>query len=138
MLTRLVTAALAAVIVGLCGCGGGSQPAFPDLHPVKGVVTRDGQPVKGGTVAFTPDPDRPEFRINSEVKADGTYTLSTVRTTDKAGERKAGAPAGKYRVQYMPPTGDQGAGGQPPPIDLPDPVTVKPGDNDIPISLPKR
>jgi len=128
----LATAALA-------GCGGdGNQPPFADLHPVKGVVTRGNTPVKGGAVRFAPDPDKPEFLINSEVGPDGTFSLTTVRTTDKVGERKQGAPAGKYRVTYVPPLGDQTAGGTTDPIDLPQSVTIEAKDNDLKLELPKR
>lgn len=138
MRTRtLSTAALALAL--LVGCDkGNKQPDFPDLSPVKGGVKRDGQPVKGGVVQFTPDPDKPEFLINSEVGADGVYTLSTVRTTDSKGERKTGAPAGAYKVTYTPSLGDQTAGGQTGPVELPAKVTVKVGDNDITIDLPKK
>jgi hypothetical protein len=123
----------------VAGCGGGdNQPTFPDLTPVKGVVKRAGQPVKGGTVQFLPDPDRPEFLTNSEVGQDGTFTLTTVRTTDKTGERKTGAPVGKYRAMYQPPLGDQTAGGQLDPITVPGPFEVKAGGGDITVDLPKK
>jgi hypothetical protein len=133
---------LACVLVAaglLPGCDkGAKQPDFPDLSPVKGVVKKGGSPVKGGAVQFAPDPDRPDFLVNSEVGQDGTYSLSTVRTTDSRGERKPGAPPGTYKVTYTPPLGDQTAGGQINPIDLPNKVTVKAGDNDIPLDLPKK
>ena len=137
MRTRTLVCALLAAGL-LSGCGSGKQPDFPDLHPVKGVVKRDGQPVKGGSVQFTPDPDTPEFLINSEVGTDGAYTLSTVRTTDKKGERKPGAPAGKYKVTYTPPLSDQTAGGQLNPIELAQAATVSAGNNEIPLDLPKK
>lgn len=139
MSTRTVVWVLLAVgpLVG-CGSGGKSQPDFPALGPVKGTVSRGGSPVKGGAVQFFPDPARPEFLINSEVGADGTYTLSTVRTTDSSGERKTGAPAGTYKVTYTPPLGDQTAGGAINPIELPKTFTVTAGNNDIPIELPKK
>ncbi len=129
----LLSVALAA------GCGGGAdQPKFPDLSQVSGVVKRGGQPVKGGAVQFQSEPDRPEFLVNSEVGSDGTFTLSTVRTTDKTGERKTGAPAGKYKVVYQPPLGDQTAGGQLTPINAPGSFEVKAGPNDLMIELPKK
>jgi hypothetical protein len=121
-----------------CGGSGGKQPDFPDLHPVKGTVTRGGAPVKGGAVQFAPDPARPDFLINSEVGPDGTFALSTVRTTDKSGERKSGAPAGSYKVTFTPPLGDQTAGGAVNPIELTKPVTVTAGNNDLTIELPKK
>jgi hypothetical protein len=120
------------------GCDGLKQPDFPALHPVKGVVTRGGQPVSGGTVRFTPVPEMPEFAVNSTVGDNGAFALSTVRTTDRHGERKTGAPAGKYKVSFYPPAGDQTQGANTPPIHLREPVTVHPGDNEIPIALPGK
>ncbi len=132
--------ALALALAVGAGCGTGTkQPDFPDLSPVKGVVKRGGQSVGGGgIVRFTPDPDKSEFVINSEVGADGTFALTTVRTTDSRGERKTGAPAGSYKVTYTPPLGDQTVGGQAGPVELPAKVTVKAGDNDITIDLPAK
>jgi hypothetical protein len=136
MTVRLLAPALAALLVG---CGGDNQPAFPDLHPVKGVVKRGGQPVVGGSVRFTPEPDRPEFIVNSEVGPDGTFSLTTVRTTDKAGERKPGAPTGKYRVTYVPPAGDQTAGGVSfNPIEVPELVVVLAQENSLTVELTRR
>jgi hypothetical protein len=127
------------LVVLLAGCGGGNQPAFPDLHPVKGVVKRGGQPVAGGSVRFTPEPDRPEFLVNAEVGPDGTFSLTTVRTTDKSGERKPGAAAGAYRVTYMPPAGDQTAGGVSfTPVEAPGTVTVAAQENDLTVVLTKK
>jgi hypothetical protein len=128
-----------ASLAALLGCGGGTkQQDFPDLHPVKGVIKRDGKAVTGGVVMFTADPAKPDFQINSEVGTDGTYSLSTFRTNDKAGERKQGAPPGSYKVTYTPPLTDQAAGGSTNPIELPKAVTVKTGENDIPIDVPKK
>lgn len=138
--TRTLSAlALAVSAAALLGCGSGaSQPNFPDLHPVKGVVKRGGQPAARGTVQFAADPANPDFLINSEVGDDGTFTLTTVRTTDSKGERKPGAPAGKYKVTYTPPLADQTAGGQINPIDAPAPATVAAGENNLTIELPKK
>jgi hypothetical protein len=128
------------LLVVLAGCGGsgGNQPKFPDLNPVKGVVKNGGVPVKGGVVTFAADPPSSEFLINSEVAADGTFALSTVRTTDTRGERKTGAPAGKYKVTYLPPLGDQTAGPPGVPLDIPAPATVQAGENALTIDLPKK
>ena len=136
----LVCGACALVAAGLLsGCGSGAkQPDFPELHPAKGVIKRDGQPVRGGSVRFTPDPDGPDFVVNAEVGADGTYALTTVRTTDARGERKTGAPAGTYKVTYTPQLGDQTAGAQSAPVTLSKPVTIAAGDNDITLELPKK
>lgn len=138
MRVRLCALAALALCGAGCGGGGGNQPKFPDLHAVKGVVKRDGAPVKGGAVAFAPNPAQPDFLINSEVDPDGTFELSTVRTTDRSGERKKGAPAGTYKVTFTPPLGDQTAGGAVSPIDVPKPATVAAGANDLTVELPKR
>jgi len=123
--------------VGRAGGGGNGQPAFPDLAPVSGVVKRGGSPVSGGTLKFTPDPDTADFLTNSDVGTDGTFTLTTVRTTDKSGERKPGVAAGKYAVTYYPSAGDQTAG-VPQPVTLP-PVTVpKEGNKSLTLTLPKK
>jgi hypothetical protein len=137
--TTPLLVACAVALGSLAGCGGGdNQPDFPALHPAKGVIKRGGQPVKGGVVRFTPDPDKPEFVINSEVGADGTFALSTVRSTDKKGERKPGAPAGSYKVTYTPSLGDQTATAVLVPVDLPKPIAIQAGENDISIDLPAK
>lgn len=131
--------ACAVALGSVVGCGGSdNQPEFPPLHPAKGVVKRGGQPVKGGVVRFTPEPDKPEFVINSEVGADGTFTLSTVRSTDKRGERKTGAPAGSYKVTYTPALGDQTATAVLVPVDLPKPIAIQAGENDLSVDLPAK
>lgn len=121
--------------LALGGCGGADQPPFPELSPVKGVVKRGNDPVAGGDIKFTPEPDRPEFIVNSVVGADGTYSLTTVRTTDTRGERKPGAPAGNYKVTYIPPHNSKTSTKSFTPIDLKALVTVQAGANDIAIDL---
>lgn len=132
---RILTLA-AAGLLALAGCSD-KQPKFDELHPVNGTVTAaDGKPVSGGSVQFTPDPDKPEFLVNSEVSKAGSFSLSTVRTTDSRGERKKGAPAGKYKVVFRPDVVDQTQGHKEP-ITLPEPVTVEAKSNDLKLALPK-
>jgi hypothetical protein len=121
----------------LAGCGE-KQPAFPDVHPVRGVVKVGGKPAAGGSVRFDADPAVPGYIISGPVGPDGAFTLTTVRTTDKVAERKPGAPAGAYRVTYMPPAGDQTAGPPPEPPVLPKPVTVEAKENDLTLDFPGR
>lgn len=85
---------------------------------------------------FHPEPDKPDFLINSEVASDGTFSLSTVRTTDKRGERRPGAPAGQYKVIYEPRLGDQTADRYREPVTLPKPVTIEAKSNQLTIDLP--
>lgn len=79
------------------GCGGGST----DLKTaaVSGKVTRDGQPVSGGSVMFSPKgsstnkvPGKPAA---AEVGSDGTFKLTTYSKGD-------GAVIGKHQVTYTP------------------------------------
>lgn len=132
--------AFTGALLFIIGCADSTrQPDFPTLHPVKGVVMLDGRPVKGGSVLFTPEPDCPHFLINAEVGEDGTFSLSTVRTTDKSGERRSGAPAGQYRVTYMPVITDQTArGGVTEPVVLKQTFTIQAGPNEVVVNLPKR
>ena len=122
-------------IVLMAGCGGSQQP-FAELYPVKGVVLRDGQPVQKGTIQFVGASGNASFIVNSEVGADGTFELTTVRTTDSSGERKTGAPAGAYTVTYTP-FSDQ-RGGNFNPVALPKPITVEAKPNELRIDLPKK
>ncbi|HEV3384348.1 MAG TPA: hypothetical protein VG097_06005 [Gemmata sp.] len=123
----------------LCvGCGSsGDQPTFPELSPVHGLVKRGGQPVSGGMIQFSPEPNTPEFLINSPVGGDGTYSLSTVRTTDRGGERKSGAPAGSYKIRYTPPTNTKDVAALAP-VEMMEMVSIKPGDNELTIELPAK
>ena len=49
----------------------GKQPAFPDVHPVKGVVKVGGKPAAGGSLRFYPDPDVAGFITSGPVGPDG-------------------------------------------------------------------
>jgi len=131
---------LAAVVAALgfaAGCGDNRpQPAFGDLVPTSGVVNQGGKPVSGGVIQLSPDPDKGEFIINSEVGTDGKFNLTTVRATDSQGERKPGAPPGKYKAVYRPPLGNQTSGGSVDPIDVPTPVTITKAETDLKIDVP--
>ena len=76
----------------LAGCGR-SQPT---LAPVQGQVFYNGQPLAGGTIVFTPDPERGGRgpQAWAEVAADGRFTLYT--------GRKKGAVVGWHRVTIAP------------------------------------
>jgi len=71
------------LLLGLTGCGGG-------LVSVEGVVTLDGQPLKGATVVFTPI-DVKGQSASGLTKSDGTFVL-------KAANGKSGAAPGEYKV----------------------------------------
>jgi hypothetical protein len=84
------------LLAGLVGCGSSG------VAPVSGTVRWHGEPIKGGTLIFSPleDPDAPEQKgglpATAEVQPDGTYEL---RTLDTCG----GAKIGRHRVLFTPP-----------------------------------
>jgi hypothetical protein len=125
---------LGVVLILGCSSDGGNQRAFSDLHPVKGIVMQNGKPVTGGAIQFRPEPDSPGFVINSEVGSDGTFNLTTVRTTDSSGERKTGAPKGNYKVTFVPPVVDQKTANVKA-ITLIKAITVEAKTNDLKIEL---
>lgn len=69
----------------LAGC---SKDGFPTA-PVRGKITYKGQPVGSGTILFNPEGDRPA--ATGEIKADGSYVLSTYGDGD-------GAVLGKHSI----------------------------------------
>ena len=83
----------AVLLLVLVGCG----PGEPDLVPVSGQVFYRGRPLAGGTIVFTPDPDRGGRGplALAEVGPDGRYALHT--------ERRPGAVPGWHRVTVAPP-----------------------------------
>ena len=137
MMSRFAVGALLLFAVGLLGCNAQKQPDFDPLHVVMGKVQRAGMPLAGGSLRFNPIPDKQEFIINSPVGADGTFKLTTVRTTDNKGERRPGAPAGEYSVVYTPASADQTAAYQPP-ITLPQKVKIEAQENTLTLEVPVR
>jgi len=131
MRTRLcIFAALCTVL----GCHGPDPTVgLPTLHPVKGVVTRGGQPVTGGFLTFQPDKDIPGAAVVADVGADGRFEVMTTNTNTRDGRRAKGAPATSYRVTYAASGTEQEATL---PVEAPKPVRVEPKENDITIELP--
>jgi hypothetical protein len=76
----------------LAGCG----RSAPSLAPVRGQVFYHGVPLAGGTIVFTPDPQRGGRgpQAWAEVGLDGRYVLCT--------GGKSGAVAGWHRVTIAP------------------------------------
>jgi len=75
-------------LVVLAGCG--SEPAKPE--PVQGRVFFHDEPLRGGTIVFTPDAERGNHGplATGEIQSDGRYTLHT--------SDEAGAIVGWHRV----------------------------------------
>jgi hypothetical protein len=125
--------AILALLTGLAGCGG--KGGFK-VAPVKGKVTHQGQPVKGGSLTFTPiaSGDTKAGQLGqpaqTQVSDDGTFAISP------------GAVVGKHRITYMPifvAPKDYDDKPPPPPyvglVPSPSEVEVKPGSNDISLEL---
>jgi len=72
--------------------GGCSRKGTPDPATVRGKVTFQGQPLAGGLIVFSPDPDRGGSGkpIRGDLDADGTFQLKCVGDTT--------IPPGWYRV----------------------------------------
>jgi hypothetical protein len=106
------------------------------LHPVSGKITYGGQAPGGGMIKFEPVPANEEFMVNGLLDAEGNFQLTTVRSTDSQGERKSGAPAGEYKVVFIPKNEDQTVG-YVPPVTLPTPVKIEAKENVLTLDAPK-
>lgn len=129
--------AIAFALFALLGCDPGKPKGdLPPLQPAKGKVLRDGQPVNGGSIKFIAENGDLDLVVGGEVNSDGTFELHTMHAQSM--KKAAGAPAGSYKVTYFPALGDQTAGPNPAPIELPESVTIKEGQNDVPIEVGKK
>ena len=126
-------ASLVLALTVLIGCQDDKPKGeLPPLHPAKGKVVSNGQPVSGGGVQFRTDPESPDLVVSAEVKADGTFELQTVHTiSSKFGK---GAPAGTYKVTYQPPLSANAA---PVPIAPTPTQTIQAGNNDLTVEVGK-
>ncbi|WP_428305137.1 hypothetical protein [Lacipirellula sp.] len=79
-----LTIALAFLASTIVGCG-----AKPEVVPVSGKVTYNGQPLPYGTVGFQPPQGQPS---GAAIQPDGTFKLSTFAEFD-------GAKPGSYKVK---------------------------------------
>jgi hypothetical protein len=123
---------LSALAVSAAGCPA-ARP-FPELHPLTGALTRDGQPVTAGGLIFLPESGGGSgLIVNANVRPDGAFTAETSRTTALGKtEIKPGVPAGRYKVVYHPPSNGARSGLQ---VELSAQVTVGPGPNRVALSL---
>ena len=91
-MARALGIGMALLQLALAGCGGEAK-----LAPVEGRVLFRGQPLRGGTIVFTPDPDRGNSGplATAEIGADGRFVLTS--------GGKPGAVPGWHRVTVAPP-----------------------------------
>jgi hypothetical protein len=124
-------ACLIVVVTGLLSLPGCGQVS---MAPVTGKVTCNGKPVANAAIVFSPVPKKDGDRESGKpatgyTDADGKYTLSTFKNYD-------GAMVGQHRVTVS--LEDTNPAPTQRKNELPTPFEVKPGDNDLPIDLPKR
>jgi hypothetical protein len=113
----------------LASCSKPAEP-MPTTHPVTGtVVYKQGGPVPG-RITFQPMTDL-QLACNGPIADDGTFTVSTLRTSDQ--QRIDGVPEGEYRVTVFPQATDQFII----PKELPGKVTVKAGENRFDFKIEK-
>lgn len=87
--STLATCMLAALTIGLVGCGSRG----PEMGDVVGTVTYKGKPLPTGTITFMPEvPGVPT--AYADINEDGTYEGYTK-------EFGPGVPVGKHRVMIM-------------------------------------
>jgi len=88
-----VSLMFAALVLGPVACS--SEPPLPPLHPVKGKVTFDGNPVNAGHVTLHPIQAEENPRLMAGEIKNGEFQIHT--------GGKSGAPLGKYKVTITPP-----------------------------------
>src|SRR5262249_25187151 len=119
-------------LVVLIGCDEAKPKGdLPPLHPAKGKVVRGGAPVDGGLIQFQAEPANPDLIVNAQVLTDGTFELQTLHAISQ--KKAPGAPAGTYKVTYMPPTRDQNIV----PITPAQTYAIQAGTNELTIDLGK-
>jgi hypothetical protein len=125
-----------AVLAGLCllvGCAGDKPHGdLPPMHHAHGKVIHNGMPVAGGHIQFQAEPATPDLIVNAEVRPDGTFELQTLHALSQ--KKAIGAPAGTYRVTYMPPATDQNIV----PVIPTETFVIKEGLNELTIDLGKK
>jgi hypothetical protein len=133
---RFVVLALLVLSV-LLGCQKQTKSPMPTLHPVQGIVTKEGNPVKEAFVQFVSDNGSENLTINALTNAEGKFELSTLFVEGAMNEKKPGAPEGAYTVHVTMPLDAQQRGGEQ--YKLPDKYQVKPGSNNFPLEVsPKK
>jgi hypothetical protein len=127
---------LAVLLLGFCGCGTAK-------YPVTGkIVFKDGTPLPGGLIVFSPVDPANHTGARGYIDADGTFTMST----DSEGD---GSLAGRYKALIRGPT--QGHGEDDPLSKVPMidikyysfeksglEFDVKPGPNDFTITVDRN
>ena len=110
-----------------------SSPAL--IEKVRAVITDGGgnyQIVDLRPGVYSVDFSLPGF---TSVKRDGTFAVETSRTTVKATTVQPGAPPGRYKVAYHPPSDGQKVGGE---YHFPESIVLEAKENTLTLILPDR
>lgn len=110
MRTSSVLFSIAMLALLMAGCGPSAD--LPEVVPVSGTVTLDGEPLSGATVVFIPTGSTAGRAAQGGTDATGRYELSS-------GEQK-GAPAGEFKVvvqKWVMPDGSDFKGGEMSPLE---------------------
>ncbi len=83
-----------ALLTMIAGC---SSDAGPETHPVTGIVTYQGSPVIGASLAFFADGEG----ANGQAITDDAGKFDAFTSLDMGKSDKAGMTAGKYRVTVI-------------------------------------
>lgn len=125
---------LFAVATLVAGCNPSDH--IPDLHPLTGTVTRDGQPVTGGGLIFVPESGGwGGVVVDANVNKDGTFAAQTCRVTGTGTVFKPGVKVGRYKVTFHPPS-DGSKGGLESEVRAV--VVVTATDNAVVLELPSK
>jgi hypothetical protein len=117
-----------AFITLVVGCGSSSS-GLPPTYGVTGTAHyKDGSPVAGGAIEFASISDT-SFSISGEIGDDGSFTLYTIKGSD----RVRGVPEGDYKVTVRPPI--QADHRPVAAIELPTTYHVEPRDNTFSIEV---
>jgi hypothetical protein len=123
------------ILASLEGCAPAETPS--ELISLNGMISRTSGPVTSGGLIFIPESASAGGRVfNARVREDGSFSAQTVRTESAGSTTKPGIPAGRYRVEYHPPSDGSKSGLE---IELNQRVVVDPGvDNNVLIVIPDR
>lgn len=88
-------------LAALTGCR--AEHTFPELHPLDGTISRDGEPMRGGGLIFLRDAGDPTGMIvNANVNPDGTFVGESSLTSVRGAVIRPGVPVGRFRAIYHP------------------------------------
>ncbi len=93
-LSKSSSVILLGIVAAVGGCGGAEQIKHPSVVPAAGVVTYNGAPVEGATVAFFSETSKKEgWSLTGQTDASGKFEITS---TFAPGTVAKGVPAGDF------------------------------------------